>query len=459
MRAVGRRRPVLAAGVGRAGGALDHAALALFRDAAASRRGAGLVGLDVHAGVIGSGPPVLVQALRPVQLLHELGAPDVLAVAAVQRVGEAVAVGVQRGAHVLAVDVGIDEGVLRDGIEIVGIVRRVLESPQELAGIGIQGDGAVGPQVVARAIGVIPVRTGIGRAPDDDVEFGVIGARHPGGAAAGLPGAVVVLPGFVTRLARPRNGVGAPDFLAGVHVQRRDPAAHAKLGAGHAGQHHVLDDQRRVGDDLGDAGVGHLGFPQQAAVVLVEGENAAVDHRAQNLVAVQGDAAVVDTAAGDAGRPVLVGLGIVLPHQHGLAAAHVQLGDDAPAAGDVQEAVFRDGRAFQAGEREDDRRGAAAVDVADGPGERHLQVRDVGLVDLREAREAVRLIIAVVIDPVAGFVLTVDQALVRHVARHGGHGENGAEQHGQNGPMGKFTNDVHRRPLLLVNHKNSADTA
>ena len=217
--------------------------------------------------------------------------------------------------------------------------------------------------------------------------------------------------------------MGAPNLLTRVDVERGNPATDTELGAGHARHHRVPDHQRGAGNGFGDARVSHLGFPDQAAVRLVQGADAAVDDRGDNLVAVQRDATVVDAAAQHARRPVLVGLRVRPPHRDRLATTHVELGHHAPTGGQVQETVFSDRRAFQAREWEHHRVRSAALDAAHGVGERDLQIADGVLVDFAQAREAVSLIVAVMVDPVLRLGLTVDQTVMSNVAGERGTGE------------------------------------
>ena len=63
-------------------------------------------------------------------------------------------------------------------------MRRELKMPFELAGVGIEREDAIGVEVVARTNGAVEIRGRIAGAPLQSVEPRVIGAGHPGGAAA-----------------------------------------------------------------------------------------------------------------------------------------------------------------------------------------------------------------------------------------------------------------------------------
>ena len=103
----------------------------------------------------------------------------------------------------------VDQDVGADLVVIPHVAGRELEIPVHLAGVGIPGDGAVGVEVVAGPVGRIEHRHRIAGAPDGLVGSRVVGAGDPHGAAAGLPGVVVALPGLAPGFARRRNGIFA----------------------------------------------------------------------------------------------------------------------------------------------------------------------------------------------------------------------------------------------------------
>src|SRR5262245_54293151 len=83
---------------------------------------------------------------------------------------------------------------------------------------------------------------GVADSTVDEVQGGIIIAGHPGRAATVLP--VVALPSFVTGLARPGNGEGAPQLLAIIGVVRDDVAAYAIFAARAADKDFAVDDER-----------------------------------------------------------------------------------------------------------------------------------------------------------------------------------------------------------------------
>ena len=400
---VGGRRPVLAAHV--AGADVGLGVLA-------RRRHRSVVVLNGLVRVVLDRLARLrVEPGRPGGLLHERQTPDELAVGPVDGVAHAVAVGFQVKLARLAVHRRIHQHVLGDAVVVVRVVRRVLVVPLDLARIDVHRERAVGVEVVAGPVLVVPVRAGVADAPDQGVGLRVVAACDPGRAAA-VRGRALVLPGLRAGLAGRGDGVGAPDFLVGVEVGRRDPAADAVLGAGNARDREVLDDERSARDHLALVGIGDLALPGDLAGVLVGGDDAAVQRVRDDLVAPERHAAVVDAAARDGARPVVVGLGVHLPDEIALTAVGVDLVDGAPAVGDVHEAVLDDGRALKAAVRPD----AAALDAAERYGPSNLQVLDVAGVDLVERREPLRRVAAVVEKPVPLLARGVEQAVRRHVA-------------------------------------------
>src|SRR5262249_44772563 len=145
---------------------------------------------------------------------------------------------------ILAIDLGVDDRVLGDLVVVVRIVGGVLEAPLDLAVRGREGEHARRPLVVARPVFRIPVGARVANALIERVGLGIIGGGFPDRRAAVLPALLAVLPGLVAGLAGARNGVGAPDLLAGVEVGAVDEAADAVFAPGAADDGDVAHDQR-----------------------------------------------------------------------------------------------------------------------------------------------------------------------------------------------------------------------
>src|SRR6202043_3924548 len=139
---------------------------------------------------------------------------------------------------------GVDDDV-RAGLVIVHrVVRRVLMIPLDLAGRGIDGERAVGVEIVARAVGGIVFRRRISGAPIGDVGVGIVGAGDVEGAAAGLPGVVLVLPGLAARIAGGGDRIGLPLRVAALGIERHDPIAHPLVAARGADDDRILERER-----------------------------------------------------------------------------------------------------------------------------------------------------------------------------------------------------------------------
>src|ERR1700730_12437240 len=169
----------------------------------------------------------------------------------------------------LAVDLAVDQDVGAFLVVIPVVAGRELEVPVHLAVIGVPGDHGVSVEVVAGAVGGIEHRNRIAGAPDHLVRGDVVGPGHPHGAAAGLPGVVLVLPGFAAGLAGRRDRVFAPFELAGLGVEPGDIIAHAAIAAGRPDDDLVLDGERRRRDLHVRLLVGQVGLPDNLGAVPV----------------------------------------------------------------------------------------------------------------------------------------------------------------------------------------------
>ena len=251
--------------------------------------------------------PAVVERLRPVDR-HERPAGQEAARGPVEHVVEAVAVGEQQHLEerVVAGDVRQDRNLHR--VVVVRVVRRELEVPAQLPGVGVERHHRAGVEVVARPLGPVVVGTRVAGAPVDQVQLRVVRARQPGRGAAVHPGLRVAvglrvrrarLPGLVTRLARSRNRVEAPDLLAGLGVERRDEPADALIAARGADDDLAVDGQRRQREGVGQRHVRHAGVPELHARRRVDRHHVRVERCHEHLVAEHRHAAVVRPAAGE----------------------------------------------------------------------------------------------------------------------------------------------------------------
>ena len=144
-------------------------------------------------------------------------------------------------------------------------------------------------EVVARARIAHP-RAGIAGAPVDLVQHGIVGRGHPHRYAARAPR----LPGprLAAGLARGRNGVRPPELAAGVGVERDDEAAYAEPAARHPDHDHPLDGERRHGDVVAGGRVRDPAIPDRLPGRRVQRDHRRVGGADEDMVPVQGDAAV-----------------------------------------------------------------------------------------------------------------------------------------------------------------------
>ncbi len=232
-----------------------------------------------------------IDALGPVQILDVLRGTDERAVGTVERVEEAIAAKMTQHFPRLAVDRDVVDHLRADLVIVVHVVRRVLEIPDDLAGVGVDGEGRVGVEIVARPVFGIEHRRRLTGTPIQEVGRRVISSDIPEGATAGLPSVMVVSPGLVAGFARRRDRVSAPQHVAGLGVDRHQPTASADIGAGSGDDDHVLDDQRRTREEVG---VGDLEVlvPQDLAGILVDRDAPAIGGEHGDLIVVQRDPAV-----------------------------------------------------------------------------------------------------------------------------------------------------------------------
>src|SRR5262249_44492416 len=314
--AVGGWPVIVAAGRGRA-----H----LLGLRARHRRGSPGIDLDILARVVIDRLASLrIDALGPVDVLEVGLDHEGLPVAALHGVEEAVARRVRDQLAVLAGDLAVDQNVRARLVIVPRVVRRVLEEPVHLAVVGIPGDHAVGVEIVAGPIVGVEHRHRVAGAPDHLVVGDVVAAGDPHGAAAGLPGLLIlVLPGLAAGLARLRDDVFLPEELASLGIEPGDPVAYAAVAAGRAHDHLVLHNQRCRGE-LHVGLVGEIGLPDHLAGVLV-----GRDH-ARRIVRGRDDQVAPQRRATVGEREALL-LGVHAPDDAaGVTGAHVDLVDDAP---------------------------------------------------------------------------------------------------------------------------------
>src|SRR2546423_10139482 len=131
-----------------------------------------------------NGPALRVNGFRPIQLFYERNGREEFPVGAIENVEETVAVGLDQQLSGLALVGNVEKNGSFRGVKVEKVVRSELEIPFELAGIGVEGENAIGIKIVAGAGRSVKIGRGIAGAPKDGVEGGIVSAGHPGGAAA-----------------------------------------------------------------------------------------------------------------------------------------------------------------------------------------------------------------------------------------------------------------------------------
>src|SRR6185437_10577303 len=124
------------------------------------------------------------------------------AVAAVQHIQKAIAIGLYQQLARLALPGRIDQNRNLRGIVVVQIMRGELEVPHQLAVVWIERQHGVAVEVVTIAFTAVTARSGISGGPVQQVQRRIVGSREPCRHAAGLPG--VPRPASLPRLPRTR---------------------------------------------------------------------------------------------------------------------------------------------------------------------------------------------------------------------------------------------------------------
>jgi len=237
---------------------------------------------------VGEGAGLGVGAVEDV-LVHRLLVPEELAGLAVELPQDAVLAGAEDG----PAPADVDEHPLVDLVEVEGLAGHVLEVPGEVPVAGPEGDGRVGVEggVVHRhAAAPRHPRLGLGDPEVDEVEGGVVAAGDPGVAAAAQEVGHVG-PGVPAGLVGPRDGIEAPQPLAGGRVVTADEAALQRVAVAAAQPLHegAVDHHRtaRVAEPF--SVVGDDGVPHPLAGAGVEGDQPGVGGGHEQLVFVDGE--------------------------------------------------------------------------------------------------------------------------------------------------------------------------
>src|SRR5579864_1980758 len=124
-----------------------------------SRTGARALCRGLHAG--SNRTALRINALRPIEFVHEWKSREKLSTNAVQNVEKSIAIGLDKQLSRLPPVVSVDQDGSLRCIVVIQVVRRKLKIPFELSRIRVQGQHAVGVKIVPRPRTAIKVGSGI----------------------------------------------------------------------------------------------------------------------------------------------------------------------------------------------------------------------------------------------------------------------------------------------------------
>src|SRR5437868_4638280 len=185
---------------------------------------------------------VLVQALGPSQRIDKRKPTNELARFAIQNVSESVLARMNHQLAHLPVLLHVYQHRLGIRVEVVQVVRSLLEIPPKFSCVRIERHQRIGIEVRPQAIAAVKVRGRIAHTPKDQIELGIVRTGEPARSASQLPG--IPHPSLGTRLARLGNRVKAPGKLSCLDVECADIAAMRALPASHTGNDFVPHEER-----------------------------------------------------------------------------------------------------------------------------------------------------------------------------------------------------------------------
>src|SRR4029077_12584844 len=96
----------------------------------------------------------------------------------------------------------------------------------------------------------------------------------------------VAWPGFVARLARSWDRIGAPEMLAGLGIPAVDEPADAELAAGDPGDHYAVGNQRRHRHRIPVLKIYCVLPPQLLSSLRVKRDHIGVERRTKDLAVI-----------------------------------------------------------------------------------------------------------------------------------------------------------------------------
>ncbi len=222
---------------------------------------------------------------------------DVLAVGAVEQEIVAVAAGLREQLARLAHRSSINQHGRFGGIPIMHVVRRNLIVPNKFSGVGVERHNGTRIKVVAFAALLRHYRIRIARADVVEIQFRIIGARHPSLSGA-VCGSVFVRPSLNARLALARRGEEFPLQCSGLRIARLDESRIIEVVAANAQNDVIANDDRRDCRSVIQLRIGNLHFPSFLASARVEAHQVTVGAFKEQPVLIHPHAAIADGAAG-----------------------------------------------------------------------------------------------------------------------------------------------------------------
>ncbi len=173
----------------------------------------------------------------------------------------------------------------------MGFAGEELVVPDYLTAVGIQRQGGIGVKCIAvgTAHGSCP-GLGLGSAVINQSGSGIIAPGNPG-IGTGAKFRRKVSPGVAPRCTGQGDGVGTPQLFAAVGIVpgNKTDITGVAFATIDAGDHHTIGDDRPGHVSESHAGIGGGGFPYQQTAAGIDGPDAGVLRRGENLVTVDGD--------------------------------------------------------------------------------------------------------------------------------------------------------------------------
>src|SRR5207302_7659095 len=133
----------------------------------------------------------------------------------------------------------IGEHLLVGGIDVVDVVRRVLEVANHLAGLRTNSEDAVREQAVETLTRPGIVWFGVARSPVNEIELGIVCTGTPRRASPLCPCVAILRPRFGAGFAGCGNRVPAPQFPAGIGIPAVEESARRGLSTRDSGNQHT----------------------------------------------------------------------------------------------------------------------------------------------------------------------------------------------------------------------------